>query len=145
VSPKPRVVFDNNVLVSALLFEESVPGKAFYAAFNQCIVLESSDSFFELCGVLARPKFDPYVARDDRERFLVKLLVQSELVEVKSSIQVCRDPKDNKFLELAIAATADCIVSGDQDLLVLNPFRELPILTPSDFLSWLASRSSSVA
>jgi len=51
------------------------------------------------------------------------------------STKVCRDPKDNKYLELAVAANASCIVTGDQDLLVLNPFRNIPILTSADFLA----------
>jgi len=46
----------------------------------------------------------------------------------------CRDPKDNKFLELAVEANASCIVTGDKDLLVLDPFRGIPILTAADFL-----------
>jgi len=47
----------------------------------------------------------------------------------------CRDPKDNKFLELAVTANASCIITGDDDLLVLHPFRNIPILNASDFLN----------
>jgi len=47
----------------------------------------------------------------------------------------CRDPKDNKFLELAVAGEATHIVTGDSDLLVLNPFRDIAVLTPSEFLA----------
>jgi predicted nucleic acid-binding protein len=50
------------------------------------------------------------------------------------SIDACRDPKDNKFLELAVEAGAACIITGDKDLLVLNPFRNIPIFTPAEFL-----------
>jgi hypothetical protein len=57
-----------------------------------------------------------------------------EFIEPKIEITECRDPKDNKFLELALAGNADCIVTGDKDLLVLNPFRGIKIISPSDFL-----------
>ena len=56
------------------------------------------------------------------------------MVEIVDSIRICRDPKDDKILELAISGNADCIVTGDDDLLVLNPFREVAIVTPADFL-----------
>ena len=68
-------------------------------------------------------------------RFLVALLKEAEMVEITETITDCRDAKDNKFLELAVSGKADCIVSGDADLLVLNPFREIPILTPREFLT----------
>jgi len=54
--------------------------------------------------------------------------------KVNLKINACRDPKDNKFLELAVAAGASCIVSGDQDLLTLHLFDNIPILSPADFL-----------
>lgn len=69
-------------------------------------------------------------------RFLVSLLKEAELFDTTETISECRDPKDNKFLELAFSGKADCIISGDDDLLVMNPFREIPIITPSEFLSW---------
>lgn len=68
-------------------------------------------------------------------RFLAALVKVSELVEISETIAECRDPKDNKFLELAACGGADRIISGDEDLLVLNPFRGIPVLTPKDFLS----------
>ena len=73
---------------------------------------------------------------EERMRFLVGLLKESELFEPTEAIAECRDPKDNKFLELAFCGKADCIISGDDDLLALNPFREIPIITPREFLSF---------
>jgi len=67
-------------------------------------------------------------------RFLIALLKESEMVKLVEQITVCRDVKDDKFLELAVSGRADCIVSGDSDLLTLNPFRGIPILTPREFL-----------
>ena len=59
---------------------------------------------------------------------------KSQLIQVSTKISACRDPKDDKFLELAIESGASCIVTGDNDLLVLNPFETIPILTAKDFL-----------
>jgi putative PIN family toxin of toxin-antitoxin system len=55
-------------------------------------------------------------------------------IQVSVSINLCRDPKDNKFLELAIEAGAACTITGDKDLLVLHPFENIPILSAADFL-----------
>jgi predicted nucleic acid-binding protein len=60
-----------------------------------------------------------------------------ELVTPQNKISACRDPKDNKFLEAALAGEADCIVSGDADLLVLTPFEDIPILRPAEVLAKL--------
>jgi uncharacterized protein len=143
MSPEPRFVFDNNTLVSALLFERSVPAQAFYAALDHGIILVSQPTFTELNGVLDRKKFDRYVTREEREQFLATFLHEATLVEVAEEIRACRDPKDDKFLALAVCGRATCLISGDQDLLVLNPFRDIPILTPAQFLDWLAQQPRS--
>jgi putative PIN family toxin of toxin-antitoxin system len=62
------------------------------------------------------------------------LELDTHLISVKVIFDVCRDPKDNKFLELAVEAGAACLITGDKDLLILNPFQNTPILTASEFL-----------
>ncbi|MEJ7684799.1 MAG: putative toxin-antitoxin system toxin component, PIN family [Segetibacter sp.] len=83
--------------------------------------------------VLFRPKFDKYFLNDE-ERWVIinKLEINAKLFAPDISITDCRDPKDNKFLELAISANASCIITGDKDLLVLHPFRGIPILNAVD-------------
>ena len=137
MSPERRFVFDSNATVSALLFENSIPGQAFYAALDAGQLLLSAATFAELSEVLGRPKFDRYVDRELRQRFLAMLLREAALIDPLEEIRVCRDPKDDKLLELAIAGAASCIVSGDRDLLVLTPFRGILILAPAEFLAWL--------
>lgn len=131
---KPRYVFDTNTLVSATLFAHSTPGRAFHYALKRGVLLISADSLSELFEVLSREKLDRYVTQDERAEFIEALVARAEIVEPVESIQECRDPKDDRFLELAVAGQADAIVSGDADLLVLHPFREVSILTPTDFL-----------
>ena len=89
----------------------------------------------ELAEVLGRDKLSKYLTEDERRRFLVSLLKETKLVDITEQIVACRDPKDDKLLELAVCGRADCIVTGDADLLALNPFRGIPILTPAEFLS----------
>jgi putative PIN family toxin of toxin-antitoxin system len=96
--------------------------------------LVSVPVLLELADVLNRPKFDKYVTHDERMRFMVNFLKVAEMTEISESITVCRDPKDDKLLELAVSGTADFLVTGDKDLLVLNPFRGVEIISPREFL-----------
>lgn len=131
---KPRYVFDTNTLVSAVLFEQSKPSQAFRKALRIGAVLTSPDALDELLDVLERDKFNRYVTREDREAFYAALVERAEVVEPKETIQECRDANDNKFLELAVEGGATAIVSGDNDLLVMNLFQNIPIITPAAFL-----------
>ena len=71
---------------------------------------------------------------EDREAFLEALIERSVLVEITEQVSACRDPKDDKVLELAVSGKADYIISGDKDLLVLNPFRHIAVITADEFL-----------
>ena len=130
-----RVVFDTNVLVSALLFEHSIPAQAMFAAIEAGEFLLSEELVNEVNEILQRKKFERYVSAEQREEFLIALVQSSELIEITETITVCRDPKDNYLLELAVSGGAQVIVTGDSDLLILNPFQEIKIVTPRDYLS----------
>jgi uncharacterized protein len=127
-------VFDTNVLVSALLFRHSTTFAALVRAEANGLLLQSPATLTELELVLMRRKFDKYASESVRMDFLGRIVRISEIVIVQTQITACRDPKDNKFLELALDGYADAIISGDQDLLVLSPFEGIPILTPAQFL-----------
>jgi putative PIN family toxin of toxin-antitoxin system len=131
-----RFVFDTNVIVSALLLRQSVSRQAFDKALEQGTLLVSQATIDELNEVLRRKHFDKYVTEDERIEFITALLRKATLVETMKPVNVCRDPKDNKFLELALSGKVSCIISGDEDLLVLHPFQGIPILTPRQFLSF---------
>ena len=131
---KPRYVFDANAIVSALLLPGSTPRRAFDKACAQSRLFLSESVINELDDVLRRPRFEKYVREDERIHFLVTLLREAHIVRVTATVADCRDPKDNKYLELAQAAQATCIVTGDKDLLDLHPYHGIPILTPRQFL-----------
>jgi putative PIN family toxin of toxin-antitoxin system len=132
-----RFVLDTNVIVSAALLAGSVPRQAFDVALNGGKLLISVPMLLELAEVLSRHKLNKYLFEEERMRFLIALLKEAELVEIIEEVFDCRDAKDNKFLELAVSGKANCVVSGDNDLLVLSPFRGIPVLTPREFLGYI--------
>lgn len=129
-----RCVFDTNVLVSALLFKHSKPRQALDRALQTGQILLSLAVLEELYEVLNRKRFRRYFDEEDVRRFLAALTRAAQWVEVDIQIAACRDPKDDKFLELAVAGHADVLVTGDAALIALHPFRTLQILSPDAFL-----------
>jgi putative PIN family toxin of toxin-antitoxin system len=129
-----RYVFDTNTLVSALLFAHSRPGQAFRHALKRGRVLLSSSTIEELAEVLQRAKFERYVTAAEREEFLAAFVERAIFVEPTEEVRACRDAEDDKFLELAVSGNASYIITGDDDLLVLHPFRSIAIMTPAEFL-----------
>ena len=104
-------------------------------ALEEFEVVVSEASVDELARVLSRAKFDRYVSVRDREEFLRRLLQVTTMVAVLSEVSDCRDPKDNRFLALALDSESDRIISGDADLLALNPWRGVKIVSPATFLA----------
>jgi putative PIN family toxin of toxin-antitoxin system len=129
-----RCVFDTNVFVSALLLPDSKPRHALDKALRDGRVLVSFTTLAELHEVLSRKRFRRYVDEEEIRSFLAALTREAEWVDVEARIQACRDPKDDKFLELAVSGEGTHIVTGDADLLALNPFRGVEILPPHRFL-----------
>lgn len=142
MSTELRFVFDTNVSVSAAILKDSVPDFALSKALDVGTVVMSADTLQELEEVLHRPKFSRFIDDDERDLFIWKLVTNSSLIGITAAINACRDPKDNKFLELAVSARATHIVTGDKELLVLNPFQGIAILTPQQFLAELQSKAS---
>ena len=129
-----RVVLDTNTLVSGVLLADSVPGKAVRKAIADDQVLMSEDSLYELADVLSRKKFDRYISVEDREEFVRLVLRVVEMVPCVRAVHACRDEADNRILEVAVNGDAELIVSGDSDLLMLNPFRGIAIIKPGDYV-----------
>ncbi len=128
-------IIDTNTLISAFLFKYSNPRKAFDKAIEAGKIFASLETFNEFKEVLFRSKFDKYISGEK------KLLVLNEFekllifTEISEAITGCRDPKDNKFLELGISANASSIITGNKDLLILHAFRGIPILNAVDFIN----------
>ena len=128
-----RLVVDTNVVLSAILFPGSVPGRALDLAQGS-VVLASQFTLQELKEVAERSRFDRYVEPEKRRRLVAEFVRATLTVEIPFPIRACRDPRDDKFLEVAVHGRADLILTGDTDLLALHPFRGIAILTPAEYL-----------
>ncbi len=131
---RPGVVFDTNVIVSALLIRDSLPRRAFDRAWREGEILVSEPTLIELVETLQRPRLARYITETERWEFLAAFLREARLVPVTVTVRACRDPKDDKFLELALSGQARYLVTGDKDLLELHPFQGIDILTPRAFI-----------
>jgi putative PIN family toxin of toxin-antitoxin system len=128
------LVFDTNVLISAALLPQSASARALVLALERFELCLSEPTWTELQQVIARPKFARYLSDEARHQFLQRLISVSRFAVTQSVVKDCADPKDNPFLELALDVQARCVVSGDQHLLALEPWRGITICTPSQFL-----------
>jgi uncharacterized protein len=133
--PSARVIVDTNVLISRLLIPHSVAGRAVSRLIKITRLLVSEDTLAELAQTIARDKFNPYVSLEDRQEFFRLYARLAEWVPISSTVRVCRDPKGDKFLELAVDGQAQMLVTGDKDLLGLSSYRGIEILTPAAVLA----------
>ena len=130
-----RFVLDTNVLIGAALTPVGRPRMVVDAIRDaHGVLLFSEETFGELRTRFHRSKFDRYVSRDARWLFLAQLEAVSEWVSIVGAKLGCRDPGDDMLLETALLGRADCLITGDQDLLVMSPFQGIPILTPAEAL-----------
>jgi uncharacterized protein len=132
---RERVVIDTNVLISSLFLTTSTPARAVEKAVTKAQLVATTETLREVIERLLLPKFDRYVRRERREALLQRVASLVEIVEVLQHIRASRDPKDDKFLDAAVNGRADVIVTGDNDLLDLNPYRGIAIVTPADYLA----------
>ena len=130
-----RCVVDTNVIVSASVFALSVPRQAVENVLRNNVLLFSDLTMDELKNVLFRSKFDRYVSREERALFLAHLSARAEFVSTIQLVRACRDPKDDKFLEVGLNGRADVIITGDADLLRMHPWRGVAIITPAGYLA----------
>jgi uncharacterized protein len=127
-------IFDCNVLVNSFIFESGIARRCWAKAAVLGSILISDKTLAEYKRVFAYEKFDKYVALETRLEFLVEIQETVEFIAVSHTVKVCRDSMDDMYLELALSCRADCIITNDEDLLVLNPFENIPIITPKEFL-----------
>jgi putative PIN family toxin of toxin-antitoxin system len=130
-----RVVFATNVVVSAMLLPLSVPRLALDRALREGRLLISAATTTELDDVIHLPRFDKYLSEEERVELMTTFVREAELLNVLETVTECRDPRDNKFLELAVSGRATHIVTGDSDLLAIHPFRGIIVVSPNSFLA----------
>ena len=131
---RERIVFDTNVLISGALSTTSTPARALEIAVAKGDLLASTETLRELTEQLLSPKFDACVSREQREALLLHLAPLVEIVTILQTFHASRDPKDDKFLDVAVNGRADVIVAGDGGRLALHPFRGVAIVTPAEYV-----------
>jgi putative PIN family toxin of toxin-antitoxin system len=130
-----RIVPDTNFLVSAFILLRSPSAACLAEAQRSGVLLASPATLAELTDVLLRTKFDRYLSLGSRLQTLADFRSSVTVVEVSVSVVECRDPRDDKFLELALAGRADLILTGDDDLLAMHPWRGVEIITPAAYMA----------
>jgi uncharacterized protein len=131
---RPPIVVDTNVLISAMLFDSSISAKALDKALMHHLFVQSEETLSELASTVRRKKFDKYKPLRKREQFLLTISRASKIVDITCTVSDCRDPKDNRFLELALSASSTLIVSGDDDLLSMHPYKGVDVVNPTAFI-----------
>jgi putative PIN family toxin of toxin-antitoxin system len=130
---KPLVI-DTSTLISAFFFPQSVPAQALRKGLREYMLWVSVETQQELLEVAQRDKFDRYVPLQTRMERVTDFLAKTRLCADVPFIETgCRDPKDSKFLTLAVAVGADILVSSDSDLLDLSPFQSVRVMKPAEF------------
>jgi len=137
-----RFVFDTNTLIAAACFPRSFGLRAFNHVLDHGTFITCSQALDELLDVIVRSKFDRFSPRADRIKFYEIYLVEAESIQIAGTLKVCRDPTDDKFLELAVTGKAEYLVTRDNDLLVMNPFRGVHICDAEYLVSLLGATPS---
>lgn len=135
-----RVVLDTNILISALLFKGEIARLVGLWKEGRIVPLISRATFEEFRDVLSYPKFS--LTEDEIEAIIEdEVLPFFEVVTVKEDINcLCRDPEDDKFLACAVSASADYIVSGDNDLCDMREYKSIKIVKVADFLEMIRAK-----
>lgn len=129
-----KYICDTNILLSSLLSKTSPPALTIDYIRKYGMFSFSQETLTEFEEVLKRPKFDKFLSIETRQNFINEIFELSVFYEVKQKLELCRDPKDNKFLDVAISSSADYLITGDDDLLVLDRIDHTAIITPREFI-----------
>lgn len=130
---KAKYVVDTNVLISAALTKGTPFQVVEYLVKSNSLVF-SKETINELASRIMKPKFNKYVSVESRKKYISNLILSSDMVIIDNLSQGCRDGDDDKFLETAVIGKASAIITGDQDLLVMNLYHDIEIITPQHFL-----------
>ncbi|MCX5797979.1 MAG: putative toxin-antitoxin system toxin component, PIN family [Proteobacteria bacterium] len=131
---KIKVIFDTNILISALILKGKLSRIVKLWKAGIVIPVFSRETFKEFKDVLEYPKFS--LSKSEIKTIIEEeVLPFFEVVDVTGKVQgVCRDPDDDKFISCAVSASADLIVSGDKDLCDLGIYKSVKIIRASDFI-----------
>lgn len=134
-----RIILDTNIWISFLI-SKYFPELGGLIKTGKMVLIFSNELIEEFIEVVNRPKFKHYFTTKDIEKLLKTFDQFAELIEVTSQLKLCRDEKDNFLLDLAVDGSADYLITGDKDLLILERIKKTQILTYQEFLETLSSK-----
>ena len=132
-----RVVVDTNIWLSAAISKSGAPAQVVRRVLQMGVPVFSKATFAELEARLWKPKFDRYLSMDTRRAILYDANAVAHWVDIPADLAAktySRDPDDDKFIHTALAASAAWLVTGDQDLLVIETPLPVRILTAGEAL-----------
>lgn len=133
-----RAVVDTNSLLAGLLLSPTCEKILTALSEKRFTLVISEDLIAEFKSVASRPKFETLLTRSLIGRTVNLIRANAEIITPDRTITICRDPKDNIILDCAASAQdLDCIVSGDEDVLALTPFEDIPVIKPGEFIKRL--------
>lgn len=124
-------MIDTNVLISAALSSKGAPAKLVHYCLENGALVFSAATFEELRTRLYKPKFDPYITIEFRNKLLHDFNASAVWVEISKVGKYCRDRDDDVFIETALQSNADLLISGDQDLLTAKSVKNVRIVSPA--------------
>ena len=127
-----KVIIDTNIWISFLI-GLSLKRLHYFLYDKQFMILISNEQINELIDVLSRSKLQKYFSKEQVTEFLKLIETKSQIVEYKTIVNICRDPKDNYLLSMAIDSKADYLITGDTDLLELKKIEGTQIINFKDF------------
>ncbi len=133
INSSMRLVLDTNVLVSAILSPSSISAKVLNWGEDNGFILYSDATLTEFLSVLGRSKFSKYIDHEDIDGLSIRIKTVWLFVEILNQVQLCQDPKDDKFIDLALNGDASYLITGDNDLLVLNQIADTSVINPRTF------------
>lgn len=128
-----RIILDTNLWISFLISCRYERLDALLIE-NKCKLLFSKELLEEFIEVSKRPKLRKYISSEELDKILETIDEFAEFVEVTSETKLCRDPKDNFLLSLAMDGKADYLLTGDDDILELKKVGNTKIMKIAEFL-----------
>lgn len=138
-----RAIVDTNILIRAVIMPGGTVGPVLTRLRDgDYTLVYSAPLIDELLAKLALPRIrEKYHVNDqDVDDLLALIALRGELVTPTRKVKICRDPKDDMFIEAALTGGAEVVVTGDEDLLTLKKFETVRFVTPRAFLALLAQR-----
>lgn len=129
-----KLVIDTNLWISFLI-SNSFNKLDKFVQTNKVIFVFSNELLTEFLDVISRPKIKKYISETEVNNILHTIHTCAEFIDVKSHVNVCRDPKDNFLLALCEESNADYLLTGDEDLLILKKYKKTTIIKLSEYIA----------